>query len=121
MAHYAVVNILKYENNKLYFSDDDSTWDEIGPHTITGYPKQNELMIWFAGPGVDKITGIDFDSDDDFVNPPRSKFGKRLWFVKVKPNATVGDEPKYTIRFKDEAGNEVEIDPKVKVKPAGGG
>ncbi|WP_258101780.1 hypothetical protein [Marinoscillum pacificum] len=116
MARYAVVNILKYKNGKLYFSDDDNSWEEVSPETVTGYPKQNELMIWMAGPGVKIITGIDFVDNDDFVNPPKPKYTNRMWIVKVKPDAIIDNEPKYTIRFVDSDGNCHEVDPKISIK-----
>lgn len=119
MARYAVVNILKFKDGKLYFSDDDNTWEEITEETITGYPKQNELMIWMAGPGVKIITGIDFEDNDDFVNPPKPKYTNRMWMVKIKPDAVIGNEPKYTIRFVDKEGKCHEVDPKIKIPPKG--
>ncbi len=118
MAQYSVVNILAYRNGKLYYSDNDETWNEIFPDTVTGYPKQNEMVIWFAGPGIDKITNIDFPDLSDFDKPPTKKFGGRLWYGRIKPDAIIGDEPKYTISFESD-GTPLDVDPKLKVEGGG--
>ncbi len=120
MAQYSVVNILAYRNGKLYYSDDDETWNEIHEETITGYPKPNEMVIWFAGPGIDKITAIDFEDTSDFDKIPTSKFGGRLWFGRIKPDAVIDDEPKYTISFESNGDPVAPVDPRLKVVHGGG-
>lgn len=115
MAHYAVVNILKYKSGKLYFSDDDSSWEEVTPESVTGYPKQNELILWCAGPGVKRITSLDFLDLEDFKYPPKAKFKGRIWVGKVKEDAVIGNEPKYSISFMDRFGRKHTVDPKVKI------
>ena len=115
MAHYAVVNILRYRNNELQYSDDDSTWQPITEETVTGYPRQNEMILWVAGPGIDRIVGVDFDDTEDFEKLPRAKYGGQLWFAKLKRDATIGVEPKYTITFEID-GRMITLDPKVEIK-----
>lgn len=120
MAQYAVVNILRYKNNELQYSDDDSTWQPVTPDSVTGYPKQNEMIVWVAGPGIDRITAIDFEDTEDFEKLPRPKYGGQCWFAKIKPDAVIGDEPKYSITFEVD-GENIVVDPKLQVQPGGGG
>ena len=120
MAQYAVVNILKYKDDCLYFSDDDSKWEKVSEETVTGFPKQNELVLWVAGPGVKRITSIDFEDINDFKRPPKAKYKGRMWFAKIKEDAVIGNEPKYTISFIVD-GKELTVDPKIKIEGGGGG
>lgn len=118
MAHYAVVNVLAYRDGKVYYSEDDNTWSEVTPESITGYPKQGEMVVWFAGPGIEKITSIDFVDQEDFSQLPSPQFDGKFWYGKIKPDAVIGDEPKYTITV-EVNGQPIEIDPKLRVEGDG--
>lgn len=121
MAKYAVINVLRFENGELQYSDDDHLWQPVGPESVTASPRASELVVWVAGKNVDKITDIRLDSGESiFVNPPKKKFGGKVWIGKISPNARPGAEAKYNIFF-NAGGVAGAVDPKVKVDDSGGG
>lgn len=116
---YAVVNILKYENGKLMFSDNDEEFEEILPTTNTGDIKQGNLMIWMAGAGVSMITDIQYEPKytQYFATLPKPKYGGNVWLAKLKRNAPVDLQMKYSISFKPKNEETITIDPTSGSKP----
>lgn len=117
MANYGAVNILRFQNDELQYSDDYVNWEAVTPDTITALPKPGELVVWIAGDNIDQITDIRLDSGTEiFAMPPMSMDGGSAWVGRVSSTALAGAEAKYDI-FYSVGGIVKELDPKVKVEP----
>jgi len=119
-THYAVVNVLKYDNGELQFSDDDGTFKKVTPTSVTGEPIMGNLMVWVAGPGIDFISDIALKDSADaqyFQGKVTPRYGGGIWVARLKPDMEPPNQNiKYSISFKP-VGEEIQIvDPELNPK-----
>jgi hypothetical protein len=118
------VTVFKYKNDKVYYAtntDDVRGYLELNENTITAIVKPGQWAFWFAGSGMSRLDGIEFQQSiiDLYAIQPFSIANGRLWALNVPSEVEYNENEElkydilYSIRGVD--GDPIRLDPKLKI------
>ncbi|MEQ8239582.1 MAG: hypothetical protein RIA69_10240 [Cyclobacteriaceae bacterium] len=118
------VTVFKYKKDKVYYAtntDDVRGYLELNETTITANIEPGQWNFWFAGAGMSRLDGIEFEesiSNLYGINPISVANGK-LWALYIPSDVEYeeGEELKYDILYSIRGldGDPIRLDPKLKI------